>query len=114
MNSKKYSIVQIKWNNVQFYPEKEGMWYRGEHKGIIFNSHIRYDNNILSISYFTYGDILSNEELKGGWSATIYKNNKSITSRGLHDNSYITAKDVENVENIYLKWYERNREIEKE
>jgi hypothetical protein len=99
---KKYATVKAQWNNIQFYPEKEGLWYREEEEGIVCSSHIRYGNKTLSLSYFTYDDDF--EELQDGWSATVYQNHESLAHRGLSTKDHIQAKDVNEAEDIAMEW----------
>lgn len=109
---KKFTTVQIVWNNVQFYPEKEGIWYRGESKGKIRDSHIRYGDKILAVSHFTYYENLDklledddyDEPVKDGWSATVYQNYDSVAHRGLSTNDHIQAKNVDEAEDIAMEW----------
>jgi hypothetical protein len=110
---KKHIERQTIWNNVQFIPEKKDVWYRGMHKGEASHSDIKTNNRLISISYFTYGDILNDEPLKDGWDATIYSEDGSdmIAYRDLNTDDHIIAENVEDAEKQALEWAETIKDI---
>jgi len=96
---KKHTTIQMVWNNVQFVPEKEGVWYRGIDEDVIYNSSIRKGNKRIEVSFYTYGDILNKEELKEAWDARVYEGNQIIDSK-----DRIEAQNVDDAENQALEW----------
>lgn len=105
MSNKKHIDYDMVWNNLRFIPDRKNIWYRGNHKGNVFHSDINIEDRIISISYFTYGDLLkpNPEPLKSGWEVRIYQDNDIIASlSGIED--HIVAKDIDDAEKQALKW----------
>jgi len=116
MKKKKYQHVEVEtvWNNVQFAPERDNVWYRGMSKGDVSHSHIKFNNHIISLSFFVTGGMggvyegAPDDPRQEGWSVSIYEKHDVIASRGNSGNSIkdsIIAKNVQDAEEQALEWY---------
>ena len=88
------------WNNVQFVPPRQNIWYRGYDKILrrCINSVIRKGEKRVQISYFT-----SDNNIRG-WDASIYEKNMVVAWRDLQNENYIQDKRIGLVEDEALKW----------
>lgn len=94
------------YNNVQFTPPKEEIWYRSKHAGRCTHSDIAFRGGKrfpfrfkLSLAYFT--------SQKGpGYSATLYKNGVIVHYRELKAGNYIRAINIAHAERQAWAWVE--------